>query len=46
MWTREPKGLEPRLDEYAARGWPLVQILPPPCAGFSECLAVMERRTG
>jgi hypothetical protein len=46
MWTSEPKGLETRLNEYAARGWRLVQILPPPYAGFSKFLAVMERETG
>ncbi len=46
MWTSEPKGLQTRLDEYAARGWRLVQILPLPYAGFPKCLAVMERETG
>lgn len=46
IWTSEPKGLEPRLNEYGARGWRLVQILPPPYAGSAKFLGVMERETG
>jgi hypothetical protein len=43
FWTSAPKGLEEMLNEYAAKGWRLCQILTPAHNSMAGYHVVLER---